>query len=134
MKWKITIPAGIMFLCAAGLVWAAVVFQSFEVVAGNGRAEISWVTSVEDGVTRFAVERSTDDRNYFEIATFTPHGTGKLYHYTDTDLYKQTVKIFYYRIKATSEGNQVQYSETRFIQVSLSGIQQTWGSLKAMFR
>lgn len=119
----------------SGIVFAGVAFDTFNVIATDDRAEISWKTTQESNLKVFAIERSADGSDYYEIATFTPQGAGYNYRFTDTDLFKQSIKSFYYRIKVVDINDQVvAYSETRQIRLSLSGIQQTWGSLKAMFK
>jgi len=134
MKIRTIIPSLVILLILASLAGAEVVFNTFQVEANGARAEITWSTSDESDITSFIIERSTDGIEFIEIATFTPQGIYQEYRYIDIDLFKDSIKTFHYRIKAVDRENQPHYSVVRTIQVSLSGIQQTWGSLKAMFR
>lgn len=119
------------FACIAR---ADVIFSSFEVEADAHRAVITWVTSTENDVTSFAVERSYDGVEFFPIATFTPYGPGREYRYVDVDLYKDSIRQFHYRIRAVDQMNREYLTEVKTVEISLSGIRQTWGSLKALFR
>jgi len=112
---------------------AEVRFRKFEVEAVNGRALISWTTAQEVGVSTFKIERSIDGVNFFEIATLAPHGANVKYEHVDSNLFKQSTRTFYYRIKAESITG-LDITAPTSVDISFSGIQQTWGSLKAMFR
>ncbi len=58
-----------------------------------------------------------------------------LYSYKDeTPLYKASGFTFEYKLKITFVDQSVAYSDPIEISMNNSGINQTWGSIKAMFR
>ena len=124
----------VVFMCG-GAAEASIAFERFEVATQGDYVVITWTTLDERGVLRFEVERSTDGRDFYRIETVLPEpsGAGTEYRYTDTDLCKQETRVYFYRIKAVEAGS-VSYSQVRSVDIVLSVIQQTWGSLKAMFR
>ncbi|MBD3166007.1 hypothetical protein GF324_05385 [bacterium] len=129
----------ILFVCglAAFISFAAFAgaqFKSFTADSRDGHAVLKWETTTEVNVERFAVERSSDGQEFHEIATFPPHGANVEYRYIDTSIFKQTVRSYHYRIRCDDAQGHSQYSETRRVHVVVSGIQQTWGSIKALFR
>ncbi len=123
-----------VFLLAATSVYAQVRFSDFEVTPRDGQVIVSWKTSQEAGALDFVIERSVDGVQFFDIATFPPQGANKTYRYIDTDLFKQSSKTFHYRVRCDDVSGGVHRTMVRTVTVSISNIQQTWGSLKAMFR
>ncbi|MBS1261304.1 MAG: hypothetical protein MAG453_00625 [Calditrichaeota bacterium] len=133
MRMKPISLIALAVLLAVPVAYAAVQYRSFTLEAPHGQVIIEWITEQESGCTSFAVERSTDGVEFFEIATFTPHGAGEPYRYIDSDVFKQTNRTFRYRIRGDI-GEQHVYSQTKSISISINTVQQTWGSLKALFR
>lgn len=117
----------------AGAAFASAQFGSFNLEAPHNQVIIEWTMVDESGCTSFVIERSTDGVNYFDIATFAPHGAGEEYRYIDSDVFKQSTRTFYYRIRAEM-GQASEYSDTKQIAITINTVQQTWGSLKALFR
>lgn len=115
---------------------AGEVFQSLELQESAGQVVVRWVTSDETGCSGFVVERSSNGVDYTAITSsvIAARGTGTLYEYTDPYVFKQTSRTFTYRIRAEMGIEGQTYSPLRTIEVSVSGIQQSWGGLKAMFR
>jgi len=129
----LTISFLLLALMIASTSYAEVRYSEFDARSENGRVVITWKTSQELGCSIFKVERSVDGVNYFEIASFAPHGTSREYQHIDADLFKQSSRTFHYRVKAESITG-YDTTESKSVNVVISGIQQTWGSLKAMFK
>ncbi|GBE29966.1 MAG TPA: hypothetical protein ENH10_10225 [Bacteroidetes bacterium] len=131
MKSLFALVAIILF--GASLAQAEPRWQEFLLSAPHGQVIIDWTMEDETGCTSLVIERSTDGVEYFDIATFTPQGAGLPYRYIDTDVFKQSTRVFHYRIRAVMDQRFV-HSEIKSIVISISTVQQTWGSLKALFR
>ncbi len=132
---RLTITFSIVLLfVSAAMVLGSVRFGEFTASPMDGYALITWTTEYESGVHEFAVERSIDGIEFMEVATFEPHGPGVQYRFPDTDLFKQGTRTFYYRIRCENVSGAPEYSDVQQTTIIISGIRQTWGSLKALFR
>ncbi|MCB2212352.1 hypothetical protein KQI52_09605 [bacterium] len=131
VKWILTLVVAALF--AVTVANAEPSWEDFDLSAPHGQVIIEWTMADEAGCTSLVIERSMDGVEYFDIATFTPQGAGEQYRFIDTDVFKQTTRTFHYRIRAQMD-EQFVHSDTRSIVLSISTVQQTWGSLKALFR
>lgn len=123
----------IIFLVSTAIA-AIGVITAFDVNPEDGQAVLDWKTGLESEVISFEVQRSFDNKRFYAIATISPLGNNHSYRFVDRDLFKDQVHTYYYRISvALSNGNH-QVTETQQVILTTSGIQQTWGSIKAMFR
>jgi hypothetical protein len=101
---------------------------------GESYVLLKWNSGSETNLTNFQVERSLDGITYSTLAIIAPQGSSFAYSYEDHSLYQASNHTYYYRIKAQmNEGNPI-YSPAQFVVLFFSGIQQTWGSIKALFR
>ncbi len=90
----------------------------------DGQSKLTWETTMEDQVDRFAIERSDDGRQFAEIGSVKATGNSSLrvkYNYTDS---KPLVKTAWYRLRTIDVDGQFKYSnvirlvnETRSITV-----------------
>lgn len=110
------------------------VIRDFSVHTDDGRAILDWTSGVEAGLQSYEVQRSFDGSQFNAISHMDPSGDDHDYRYIDNDLFKGNISSYYYRISGVLSDNKRYYSETRKITVSSSGINRTWGSIKAMFR
>ena len=117
------------------LLWAGADILEFTAEPqGESAVLLTWRTGMEVGLTVFQVQRSTNGSTFYTIGDVDPTGSYSEYQYLDTNLLKQSVKTYYYRLKMIDTSGAVTYSEVRDVTLTFSGIQQTWGSIKAMFR
>ncbi len=117
------------------LLWAGADILEFTAEPqGESAVLLTWRTGVEVSLTVFQVQRSTNGNTFYTIGNVDPTGSYSEYQYLDTNLLKQLVKTYYYRLKMVDTSGAVTYSEVRDVTLTFSGIQQTWGSIKAMFR
>jgi hypothetical protein len=117
------------------LLWAGADILEFTAEPqGESTVLLTWRTGVEVSLTVFQVQRSTNGNTFYTIGDVDPTGSYSEYQYLDTNLLKQSVKTYYYRLKIIDTSGAVTYSEVRDVTLTFSGIQQTWGSIKAMFR
>ena len=88
-------------------------FQSFYVTRQGSNSQISWSTSDEMNNNYYAVEKSTDARNWKQVAVVMGAGTSALvnkYSFTDKNIADAVV---YYRIRQVDMNGVAFYSATR---------------------
>jgi hypothetical protein len=95
---------------------------------------LSWNSGSETNLSNFQVERSLDGIAYTTLTTLTPQGSNSAYSYEDHALYQASNHTYYYRIRGQMNDNNPIYSSVQSVVLFFSGIQQTWGSIKALFR
>ncbi|MFT3825192.1 MAG: T9SS type A sorting domain-containing protein [Chitinophagaceae bacterium] len=84
-------------------------------VKNNGTAELTWASSMEIDSKHFVVQRSTDGKNYIDLATVAAGGNTKLtntYQYTDLQLGNSAV---YYRLKMVDIDEKFEYSKVVYV-------------------
>jgi len=112
----------------------AQIISDFNAVGGSQGVFLQWTTARESGVVEFRLQRSFDGVQFHSIHTNKAVGAAHTYYYTDNNLFKGPQQTFYYRIEIALPDDQVSYSNTEVVSLNFSGIQRTWGSIKAMFR
>lgn len=124
-----------LVLLAVSPVQAQSPISSFTAQAiGEGSVKLEWRSGNEAGLANFRVERSLDGITYTTLATLPPRGSNSVYTYTDNDLSKNGNRTYYYRLRAQMTDNSFSFSPVHTVTLFFSGIQQTWGSIKALFR
>ncbi|MBK8146105.1 MAG: hypothetical protein IPK62_14510 [Bacteroidetes bacterium] len=104
------IDAGIYFgipLSAQQLVATVAVLDGKEV------CDVNWFTTVESNTKNFAIERSTDGKNFSAVGNTLASGNtiGKTdYHFMDNISDISTVSLIYYRVKLYDIDNSYRYS------------------------
>ncbi len=138
VKWnsvmRILSTSLIVLLLFAASAWAPSVITQFDAITGGDYVILNWTSGSEAGLSNFQVERSLDGLDFQAIATISPLGSNTDYSYEDHDLYKTTTRTYFYRIKAQMTNGSSNLSPVKSITLSFSGIQQTWGSIKSLFR
>lgn len=124
----------IISLSLLPLVAISQVIVDFTVKPEDSRAVLSWKSGNEADADHFNVQRSFDNVSFRDITTIQTEGKGSQYKYVDDDLFKSQMNIYYYRIAIVRLNGQKVYSEVKSVTMNSSGIQRTWGSIKAMFR
>ncbi|THU37320.1 T9SS type A sorting domain-containing protein [Niastella caeni] len=90
-----------------------VVFQSFYITRQGSNNQLSWSTSEEVNNNYYAIEKSTDARNWKQIAVIMGAGTSSLvnkYAYTDKN---SADAVVYYRIRQVDMNGSAFYSAIR---------------------
>jgi hypothetical protein len=125
----------IAVLFCAGTAAAQGIIVNFTAHAENDDyAVLEWASGSENGLLLFRVERSLDGLTFTSIAELAPQGSNSDYRYEDHDLYKTSPRTYYYRIRALMTSGTSTLSPVQSVTLAFSGIQQTWGSIKALFR
>jgi len=124
----------LLFLLLIAQPLVAQTLESFTAKAESNSVRLEWKTINEFGVSGFSVLRSIDGKRFYKICDVDPVSAGHTYQYVDNDLFKDNNRTFYYRIEINMSGGRKVYSRTEEVTMSFSGVERTWGSIKAMFR
>jgi hypothetical protein len=134
-------PKLFLFL-AAFLLLGATVLQAQNVIysftaraVGDAYILLEWKSASETGLATYKVERSLDGSSFAPIADMQPKGDNSTYQYEDHSVIGgDGSRVYYYRIRALMTDNTSIFSPVQSVTLNFSGIQQTWGSIKALFR
>jgi hypothetical protein len=132
MHAKFLIP---LILVITSLASANVDLLSFRAVAVLDHGRLEWGTGVEANFDAFIVERSSNGTDFIPITRISATGSYSEYQFTDSSpLDLDENRSFYYRLKMLNADGSYRLSETKEVVLVFSAVQQTWGSIKAMFR
>ena len=126
----------LIIIFSFGIVYAGFTLQYFTAKDNQEGILLEWKTGDEAGVSRFDIERSAGNVNNFIYLT-NVHSTGNnsYYSYQDNNItVNPTQSIYYYRLKCIMPDGSYSYTEIISVIRSVSGIKETWGSIKAIFR
>jgi hypothetical protein len=137
MKKHFTVFLLIILACVV-TIYASVTI-SLRVQSEGDNASLTWNVN---GISltqqqRFSVLRRTPQTSYQEIASIAISDNTSYYSYTDKAIYKTSDAIYYYKIQLINANNPNYIygsSIDQSIYLNISGVKQTWGSIKAMFR
>lgn len=140
MKLYIPVKKSILFilvLAAWGVLYASVTLQYFTAREVNDGILIEWKTGDEGGTTRFDIERSAvNPDNFIFLKSISATGNNSYYSYLDNSVTRANNSsiVYYYRLKCIQQNGSYVYSNVITVIHSVSGIKNTWGSIKAIFR
>jgi len=100
-----------------------VTLKSFTAMLDNKKPVISWVSSVENNLSHYVLERSVNGSDYNEIAVLFANGNSTIdrnYGFTDNSVPAANKGIVYYRLKMVDMDTKARYSETRLIRLGES--------------
>jgi len=90
-------------------------WEKFEAsVLSDCSVQLTWRTANETDMAQYIVERSTDGRNYEDVATFAANGNSFSYH--DQDLLPGTAKVIYRILGVDIDGKRT-YSSVNAVQL-----------------
>ncbi|MCB1059317.1 MAG: hypothetical protein KDB65_03725 [Calditrichaeota bacterium] len=119
----------------ASVAWAGVEVLSLSVYPLGDHARVEWRTGQEIDFQKFVVERSPDGTNFFPVGQISARGSFSEYSFTDeSPLDDERGRSFFYRLKTLNNDGTFGYTEIIEVSLNFSAVQQTWGSIKAMFR
>jgi hypothetical protein len=130
-KSNLIIPSIIFCISVA---WATSVFMTFDAKSEGDYAYLEWRSDNEQGLASYQVERSFDGLQFSSIAVIQPLGNNSNYVFEDHNLLSSSNRTYYYRLNALMQNGDNVLSPVKSVTLSFSGIQQTWGSIKALFR
>ena len=132
LRYKLLILSSLLVMSTA---FASVELFSFHAYAVVDHSRLEWSTGREENFALFVVERSSDAQTYFAVGQVTATGSYSEYLFVDSSpLDIATDRTFYYRLKMVNRDGTFRFSDVQQVALSFSGVQQTWGSIKAMFR
>ena len=126
----------LLIVFSAGLLFAGLTMQYFTAKSNQDGILLEWKTGDEGGVCTFDIERSAGNlNNFIYINTIHSTGNSSYYSYQDNNLSSNpSQSIYYYRLKCIMPDGSYTYSGVISVVISVSGIKDTWGSIKAIFR
>ena len=132
MKFRLSLP--IIILVTVVTIYAGAFLEYFHGRSEGDDVRLEWKTGEEVNLQNFMIERKTPQSSFVEISTIEPKGSNSYYTYLDQSAYKSNDMIFVYRLKIVDSNGQSSYSNEVTVSHSVSGVNRTWGSIKAMFR
>ena len=127
----------LLFFTVPLAAWQVIDFSAFPKTDG---IDIRWEIRSGADIQTIVLQKSTDDYTWRDLQSFAYTGDGTVYNYRDTDITGKTnsrldtQSTYYYRIKVIKKDGSEEFSASIIARPSYSGIQRTWGSLKALFR
>jgi hypothetical protein len=101
-----------------------VTLKSFTAKLENKKPVLSWISSKEENLSHYVLERSSDGRNYNEAALIFSNGTTNNesnYQFADNAVSANSKGIVYYRLRMVDMDGKYKYSETRLIRMGEAG-------------
>ena len=125
----------LILLALASFGLGEAIISTFSGYEDDGRIIIQWTTDMENGVAGFEIQRSMDQgRTFHEVGFLHAQGRGSGYTFIDDSIIaKVSGREYTYRLKIRDINGDSQFTDTINIETVLS-VQQTWGSLKALFK
>lgn len=130
---RLTISVVLLLLFIVSL-YAVSVFSECSAVPQTDRVIIKWTTKDENGIKHFSILRGNDDVNYIELKKENPRGPGTHYEYIDENVMFKEASLKFYKIRAVGSGGQIIDETSMIVHPNISGIFQTWGAIKNLFR
>lgn len=94
--------------------------QSFTASFDNKNVNLSWTSATEVDFSHYVVERSTDGKNYSDVALVFAYGntaSPENYQYKDANVTSAS-GIIYYRLRLVEQSNEISYSSVRVIKLN----------------
>ena len=128
----------VFLIISANLLLAGVTLQYFAAKPMGDGILIEWRTGDESGTAKIEIERSASAPDNFSfIKSVNATGNNSYYSFLDNSLSgfaRSSGTIYYYRLKFFNSNGTYTYSNSISVVHSISGIKNTWGSIKAIFR
>jgi hypothetical protein len=138
MKKSVLFAIIIILTTFTGFLLAGLTLQYFTAKTNNDGILVEWKTGDEGGTSKFEIERSASNPdNFIFIKSIGATGNNSYYSYQDNAVnFKlgEGSSIYFYRLKCIESNGNYTYSNTITVVHAISGIKNTWGSIKAIFR
>lgn len=126
------ITVAFLLICQAFLFGDAEILE-FRAEPSPNTTTLNWKTGQENDIDVFHIERSANNQDFQKVGEVEPKGNSSSYEFLDESI-SRIKNIYYYRLKVVNNNGSFQYSESLPVIPNVSGIKQTWGSIKALFR
>jgi len=117
---------------AMSLLYSSTTISDFTASVNSSMVKLDWESGTESNIKHFTIEKSSDDINFEVFNNIRPKGSNSSYLVLDKNPYDKS--ILYYRIVVEDYDGTKIYTESQSVEILSSGINATWGSIKAMFR
>jgi hypothetical protein len=134
----------VLFLLTTIAVNAGNVLDYFKAWSDGNSVVVEWKCPNELSISKYELQRSSDDISFTTVETFTSKGSGYVYKFTDEDVFfkdgdpdgdkTQSESKYSYRLKIMNVDNSFIYSNFVTVKPNISSIRRTWGMIKEMFR
>lgn len=126
-----------LILITVSVAYAGLTFEYFTGKTTSDGILIEWKTGDEGGIVKFEVERSASTpNNFIFVKSINASGGNSYYSIQDNgvDFKSGSGSVYYYRLKCLSSNGSYTYTNSITVVHTVSGIKNTWGSIKAIFR
>jgi len=126
-----------LLLITVSVAYAGLTFEYFTGKTNSDGILIEWKTGDEGGIVKFEVERSASTpNNFIFVKSINANGSNSYYSIQDNgvDFRSGSGSVYYYRLKCLSSNGSYSYTNSITVVHTVSGIKNTWGSIKAIFR
>ena len=136
-KLKITVLILTVLMAASAMAWHG--YTYFAGTSMDTRVILAWQAVDESNVVSYEIYRTrVDSRSMAFVDAVVPKGDGAKYSYVDDAVFSKSASgdyAFSYRLKVKLNDENSYYSDPITVTIQRLGVsQQTWGSIKAMFR
>ena len=129
------------FLCCAVVLFSAVIAYPYQIITNfqigfqpiRDNIVLRWKSVDESAVSAYIIERSTDNFNFNSIGSVSPRGNNTEYKFIDSNIFKTAARTFYYRLQIQKKDGTFIFTKVVHLSPRISGVKQTWGSIKAIF-
>ena len=126
-----------LILITVSVAYAGLTFEFFTAKTNSDGILVEWKTGDESGTVKFEIERSASTPNSFIfVKSVTANGSNSYYSFQDNgvDFQGKSSSVYYYRLKCITQNGSYSYTNSITVVHTVSGIKNTWGSIKAIFR
>lgn len=134
----------LIFILGTIAVNAGNVLDYFKAWSDGNSVVVEWKCPSEISISKFELQRSSDDINFTTVETFSSKGSGYVYKFTDEDVFfkdvnpgdesPQSESRYSYRLRIINVDNSYVLSNSVTVKPNISSIRRTWGMIKEMFR
>lgn len=127
-----TILAILLLFSGSYLFGQQVSLKNFDVRSAGASVHLAWGLTSESGVSEYRLyKKLSNESEYVYVATVPATGAGD-YSFVDEDIFKNSTLVINYELRVVKNGSIYRYYAT--LTHNTTSVQQTWGSIKAMFQ
>lgn len=123
----------VLLFILVSLAFANAVIIQWKADSEQDKVILQWKTSQENDISKFVIERSIDNKNFYDIGEIASRGPGYQYQFEDNDLGK-VKSTFYYRLRIVNNDGTFEHNDALQVYISFNSIAKTWGTIKAWFQ
>lgn len=131
----------LLVLTATVMMAVETTIETFRARSTGSSVKIEWRSASEQGLSSYEIERAGSDNVYRFVTSLPVRGNNQAYTYLDEEAFAKRDRDadiagvqLTYRLRIVHSDRTVTYSNAVSVTHSVSGIKQTWGMIKEMFR